>query len=392
MTSPVKVELETLRPELIGAVFGRHAASTSARGGEFGPRVRPTAIGVTCLVAVLALASWSGMLSRSAGLPSPLQLIWSPREGISAVGFSLLEDPVGLCVLVVGLSTPIFCAEQVIAIRDFLPMNERNVGYRADLLPVARINEHVAVANRRFGIVGGRPFSIAAALFSLGISHLLYRLAIEQGLLRAWNPTSLPDERWSALVLAGWWANPRTQPGLALCLQAIGGYSLYFLTKQVAMGAVFAEFTRSTVHLGVGVAPSLAYNRDGYWGLRPLRRFMQWTYGSTSTHFVVGLGVSVVWLPFGRWTVFLAVVVGLANALLVLYPSSIAFHATVEEKVRFIDRLMALDLPDAEKERQIERIWTVPNLPFRTRSSLTALSVYLLVPLFLAIVSANLAR
>jgi len=64
-----------------------------------------------------------------------------------------------------------------------------------------------------------------------------------------------------------------------------------------------------------------------------------------------------------------------------------------DSKVRYLKEIAACDkLKPEEKEKYYGRIWTNSNLPFRTRSTVTAVTVYVLLPLMLAFVSSLITR
>jgi len=388
-----KLQLNALRPELIGSIFGRTSAAAFFNLlRSLQPKIRILLVSSLFLVSILLLASLDNSLVGKEGTPSALGQMVHPAKIIDRVQVPLLQDPVGIIVILVAIATPVFCAEQVAAIREFVRMNERNIQYRASSIRINEVNADVARANRQFEMVGSRLLSILFLILAAGSSLLLYSLFVRRGLFRSWNSTSASDVEWSRKTYEGWWANVHHHFFLAVALWSAGTYLFYFLAKQLAMGCVFAVFARSAMFHEFGVAPDMSYNTDGYWGLRPLRRFMQWTYGSTLAHFVATLGVSIVWLPFAQWTVFLVIGVMMANCFVVIYPSSIAYNSAVREKARFVEHIRTSDLSWMDKEGTTEKIWTRPDLPFRTRSTLSALTLYLLVPLVLAVVSSLLSR
>src|SRR5262249_52093407 len=257
-------------------------------------------------------------------------LIAYPPQQLGAVGVALLQDPPGLLLMLVALATPIFCAQQVLAIGEFVPMNERNLGDLAAQLKVTEINALVSKANRHLSRVGSRMVSLGifmvSAVTGLGVYNLI---RMGGGIYRSWDPTHGNKQVWEKAAYAGWWANWEHHRLSALALCALSIYIFFFLFKQLAMGFIFAVFARSAAVLNFGVTPNMKVNIDGYWGLRSLRRFMQWTYVSTLAHFVSTLAVFVVWLPFSRWTIFLVIAVMVTNFVVVFYPSFIAYTSAV---------------------------------------------------------------
>jgi hypothetical protein len=387
--------LERLAPESIGGLFGR-SGSLIERSylGRLGTRARLLTIGLTSLLAVLLIASGQGVLVRSNGIASAWNLIVRSPKAVGRVSMPLSEDPVALIVLVVALLTPIFCAAQVDAIQDYMPMNEANLDTRIE--PVAPgavddINGCVARANVRFSRLGTRWVSLLLLALAGLASCLIYALLMTKGLLGSWNSTSITTTVWSERIYEGWWANWHRHLLLAVALWCFGVYLFYFLAKQLIVGVIFASLAHSAWRLKIGIVPNMRTNIDGYWGLRPLRRFMQWTYVSTLSHLLATLGVFVVWLPFTQWTVMLVLAVMLTNAFVVFYPSWLAYDSTVEAKIRYARELdKSNKYPSEEKEKRINLVWETPNLPFHTKGTSTAAAAYFLLPLVLLFFSALL--
>jgi hypothetical protein len=117
---------------------------------------------------------------------------------------------------------------------------------------------------------------------------------------------------------------------------------------------------------------------------------MQWTYGSSLAHFVITLGVFVVWLPLSPLTFFISIVIMITNASVVIYPSTVAHSGALAVKQDYV-RGVVMSVPESEERtRIIAAVWARPSLPFRARSSLTAVGIYLFAPLSLAVISAIL--
>jgi len=399
--------LDSLEPQLIGGIFGRSPSAGGILGpspsairssfpGKFlatlQPKPRIALLALAGLLAFLVLAGLDGALNGKAGIPTAVALLIHPVKAPAQVGLLLLQDPVGLVVLVMVLATPVFCVHQVTYIADFVAMNEVNIGYRMADLNIEKINAETAKANQHFKRVGNRAMSVSVLLFSAIASFVLDVVIGKLGLLASWNTSSLPRKVWAKEVYAGWWANPTQHFALAVALWLLGVYFFYFLDKQLAMGFIFARYVRSILQFDFGVAPNMRHNTDGYWGLRSLRYFMQWTYCSTLGHFVVTLGVFLVWLPFNQWTALVEVAVMCINFVVVIYPSVLALRGSVREKMLFVKRVIASNRPRAEQNSTIENVWATPNLPFHIRSTLTAGTIYLLAPLLLALVSSLLTR
>jgi hypothetical protein len=382
--------LVALRPELVGVMFGRSPRRLPAFT-RVGGRVRFVALGIAVGLFVVTLASIQGALTAPGGTPSAIGVLAEPRRAVDAVALPLSQDPVALLVIAVAILTPVFCAAQIDAIRDYVPTNERNLGRRARLLYRNRIDRLVAVTNNRFARLGGRFATAGFLIVSVAGSCALYAGLVQYGLFSSWNATRMPNDTWSAKVYDGWWANGDHHPALAVALIAIGAYLFYFLAKQLVLGFIFAGFARRAARLGFRTTPELTMNVDGFWGLRPLRRLMQWTYASTLAHFLATLGVFVVWLPFSQWTMLLAIGVMTANSAFVFSPSALAHRSVLAAKTVYINELVVdARLGGEQKYELADRVWQIPNLPFRARSTLTAATVYFLVPLCLAFVSAQL--
>jgi hypothetical protein len=291
-----------------------------------------------------------------------------------------------------ALVAPIFCSEQARAIHGFNSMNERNIGYRVKSLDAAAINACTKRANDQFQAVGSRVGSLVLLVQSAVLSFAIDYLIRRWGLFASWDHSPLPRSAWRQEIYAGWWANPGRHLPLAVILWLLGAYFFYFLTKQLLMGGIFALYVHRVMPLKFGVSPNMSANTDGYWGLRLLRHFMQVTYVSTLGHFIMIVGILVVWLPFNSFTVLIVVAVIIINSSVVIYPSEIALSGAVEEKKLFVEHVVGSRRPRAERDAMIDKVWSTPNLPFKIRSTLTAGTLYLVIPLILALVSSLLGR
>ncbi|HLQ53099.1 MAG TPA: hypothetical protein VK162_02375 [Streptosporangiaceae bacterium] len=393
------MNLDPLEPQLIGRLFGRG----SPRGESphvmkaITPKVGFLAIGFVCLAAILVVAISQDALTAHAA-PSALPVIFNAPKRVSSVEMPLSQDPVAIVFILVALLTPIFCAEQVEAIQGVVGMSKENYlarppELRGQEVPVSDLNNRVETANKAFRLVGNWPLSVLFLTFSALISYIIYARLLANGLLQSWNATAIPSDIWGRMVYAGWWANYQHHRFLAIALWALGTYLFYFLLKQLLLGAVFAWYATFARRKHFGIIPNMEYNSDGYWGLRLLRRFMQWTFASTIAHVITTLGVFIVWLRFSQLTVALAAGVMLASSLVVFHPSLLAYRSVQDSKVRYLKEIAACDkLKPEEKEKYYGRIWTNSNLPFRTRSTVTAVTVYVLLPLMLAFVSSLITR
>ena len=399
--------VKQLQPEKIGILFedANRSGDQVSAGNEqstffdgifglekFRPRNRFLLIGAAWIVVLLAVGFCDHALVAPQGVPTVIQVLINPKNRPHEISLALLQDPIAIIAISMTLATPILCAEQVRAIKIFNAMNENNIAYRMHRLDIFAINEHVAKANKKFAMLG-RPGSSALLLgVSLAISFVIDLFLNKWGLFAGWNYTSLSDTTWRKEVYRGWWANYPEHLPMAIVLWLLGGYLFYSLSKQLWMGFAFATYARQTMLLDFCVSPNMRTNTDGYLGLRPLRHFMQTTYGSTLGHFTMMLGILVVWLPFSVYTVLAVIAVLINNLLVVIYPSVIASSGAVIEKKQYVASVARSSRPRADRDAVIEKVWTTPNLPFHLRSSFTAATLYLLIPLLLAVVSRLLGK
>jgi hypothetical protein len=392
--------LQSLQPQQIGRLFGRTSMpEPPTPGKKTTTRAIPfLAIALVSLIVISLLAISQNVMTAHAG-PSALAVMISAPKTVNNVEMPLSQDPVAIVFILVALLTPIFCAYQVKAIQGIVQMNVDNFEARPEYLrkpeevPISKLDERVEKANRAFCLVGSPIWSFLFLVLSALISYLIYALLLAKGLLRSWNATSVPSTRWGKMVYAGWWANYQHHQVLAIALFALGTYLFYFLLKQLALGAIFAQYAAFASKSQFGIIPNMEYNSDGHWGLQRLRRFMQWTFASTTAHFIATLGVFIVWLRFSQLTVALAAFVMVANSVMVFQPSLLAYHSVLDSKLSYIKKIAQCDkLTREEKEKYCDRIWGNPNLPFRARSTTTAITLYLLLPLTLAYVSSLITR
>lgn len=382
--------IDPLTPQQIAGVYGR-SNSIFARRVLLGlqPKVFIVWYSVVLFAGLLVWTAIGGVLLGDDKVPWALGLFGENPGRPQQVRLPLFLDPVGMVVIVTALAIPLFCAEQVAAIAAFNAMNERNMTYRLKRLDDRRINNLVRLSNKWFSLVGSRTISGLILVASVFNSYTFITFTNRIGFLQSWNPSLLSDAEWRRLVYRGWWANPDTHPAFALALILIGAYFFYHVTKQLAMGFIFAVYAGLALKHDFGVAPNLALNTDGYHGLRSLRYFMQWTYVVTILDFLMMIGILVVWLPFSQVTVFLLLLVVATNVLTVLYPTSVAVGGSLLEKRMYVQHLSST-APTSELDRLVERTWNVPHLPFRVRGTLGVVTLYLLIPIILALVSALL--
>jgi hypothetical protein len=356
------------------------------------PGLRFLLILMALFIAIFGLAAVDGAMVAGPGTRSALALVFGGSGQINHLSLPLLADPVGWVVLIVTLATPLFYSMQIEGIAAFVGMNERNLTHHAAArLQKADINRCVGNANERFERIGSRTGSAVILILTGVITATLYWQLTQSGILGSWNFTNATNDKWRGAVLAGWWANGHAHPVMAAVLIALGWYMFYFLAKQLLMGAVFAAWAKQVIAYGFGVTPNLRYNSDGYAGLRPLRRFMQWTYGSSLAHFLITLAVFAVWLPLTPITFFICIAIMITNAGVVIYPSTIAHAGALVTKTDYANDVEDDASLDADTKRKaVAEIWATNGLPFRLRATLTAVSLYVLAPLALAVVSATL--
>ncbi|MEU8790578.1 hypothetical protein [Streptomyces sp. NPDC048643] len=401
-------QLKALEPQLIGTVFRPyrpadleaaldrlHSPPWRPVRRQLGPLVRlwfrvlrtVTAktrillISLASAVTLLGLAEAGGVL----GSPDSSERRWaldyliSGDTELSGVSLSLLQDLAGLVVLAVVFVTPVFCCQQVQAIGDFVQMNVRNGGGE-DLSEgeVGQLNALTERINGWFRLVGRWYVSLAIAAVMAVSTVLLYAFVNTHGLMGTWNPTDLPDAVWRSEVYEGWWANQHTHPELATALCVAGTYAFYFLAKQLVMGVVFTAYLYQSDKLHFGVTPNMTFDSDGFQGLRSLRQFMLWTYGSALAHLIGLLVLFTVWLPAAAWMVFIVFFVMLVDMLVIVYPSSIGYHSALAVKKKHVKALRER-LGD-ESGTAIAQVWAEPVLPVTTRKAMTGIVLYLLAP------------
>jgi hypothetical protein len=382
-----------LEPEQISGLLGRWRYEKDPKYPEtpvlrrLTPRTRFVLIGLAVAVLFLCLAALDHALTNPRGVRTAIGLIVNPEPRPERVSLAFLQDPVGLITIVMTLLTPVLFTVQVSAIQRFNPRNEGNIAYRAGSLDCGKINRQVKWVNDRFRLIGSRPGSFLVLLLSAVLSFLINYLIDRWGMFPGWNQTDLTNDAWGRLVYQGWWANPHSHLILAIALWSLGCYFFYFIIKQVTMGAYFALYMHRVTPRQFGVCPNLSANTDGFWGLLPVRRFMQATYSSALGHTIMVLGILVVWLPFSAFTVYMLTLLIAINALVVVYPSMVGYAGAYNEKVLFTAHVLeGHQEPTTEEAAVIERVWGSQTLPFRAGSTLTAVTVYLLFPLLLALV------
>ncbi|WP_405821573.1 hypothetical protein OG241_36560 [Streptomyces sp. NBC_01390] len=398
-------QLRALRPQLIGRVFRpteplgyrwvmrRLRTLPPARRRVVRRRIRLlywplTAkakirlLGLACSLTLLILVGAGGVLGAPADTDTrwALDYLFSDDAQLSGVSLSLLQDPAGIIVLAVVFVTPVFCVQQVQAIGDFVQMNVRNGGAeRLTKGQVRRLNLLADRTNWWLMLLGRRDLSAALMAAMATATYFLYGLVNTHGLLETWNPTELPDSVWRSKVYDGWWANQHTHPELAVGLCAAGTYAFYFLAKQLVMGVVFTVYLYRSEAIGFGVTPNMKFDSDGFRGLRPLRQFMLWTYGSAVAHLIGLLVLFMVWLSAASWMVFVVMVVMVVDTLVIVYPSSIGYHSALVVKQDHV-KLLYRTLPEGERDAAIAQVWAVSVLPVTTRKVKTGIALYLLVP------------
>jgi len=380
--------VDQLQPERISGLLGRWRCDESLEASllrRIKPRSRFVLIGLAATILLLILAFLNDSLTYPRGMRTAVGLILHPAPAPAHVSLALLQDPVGLIADLVTLLTPVLFAEQATAIQLFNQANERNIAYRADSLDRDRINAEVSTTNDHFSAVGSPRSSFVFLVASAGLSAVVIYLIDSWGLFPSWNKTNLSAGVWMRRVYVGWWANPHSHILLTIALWALGCYFFYFVLKQVAMGAFFAVYIKRISLLHFGVSPNMSANTDGFWGLRQVRRFMLATYSSSLCHTIMVLAILVVWLPFNAFTVFIVALILVINVLVVIYPSVVGSVGARDEKIRYAQHVLGGDQTPADKVALVEQIWNRPNLPFQPRSALTAITIYLVFPLLLAI-------
>ncbi|WUD78348.1 hypothetical protein OG937_44855 [Streptomyces sp. NBC_00510] len=400
-------QLEALEPQRIGSIFRsfeptdfrpvmrwirrlprsrRPAARTMIRLLYFPltAKTKILLISGAFAVTLLGLAQAGGVLGPPAGTDRrwALSYLGSDATDLSGVSLSLLQDLAGLVILAVIFITPVFCCQQVQAIAEFVQMNERNGGAARllDERSIRRLNDLVRKTNKWFRVLGRKRVS-APIMLAMAIGTVsLYAFVNTHGLMETWNPTALPDRVWRSNVYDAWWANWHTHPEMAIALCVAGTYAFYFLSKQLVMGVVFTSYLYRSWILGFGVTPNTEYNSDGFQGLRPLRRFMLWTYGSALAHLIGLLILFTVWLPATPWMVFLILAVMMVDMAVIVYPSSIGYHSALAAKQAYVQSLHEHHGSDENVDEAVAKVWSQPVLPVTTRKAMTGIALYLFAP------------
>ncbi|NHC12667.1 hypothetical protein [Motilibacter deserti] len=382
--------IDPLLPQQIAGLYGRDGSVFATHIlRSFQPKVLIIIYSTALLLGLIIWTAASGDLLGASEHPWAFALFGDNPGKPKSVRLPLFLDPVGIVLILTALSVPLLCAQQVVGINKFNEMNERNMQYRVSSLDLAKLNQLVRKTNRAFSFVGSRWVSLGILMMSCWNAVIFKNNIDKYGLLSSWNPSRLTDDDWRKVAYNGWWANDQSNRALSTAVVVIGTYLTYHVTKQLAMGIIFAVFAGRALKRGFGVAPNLELNTDGYHGLRDLRYFMQWTYVATTLDFFMMMGILVVWLPFNVLTVFMLLVVVATNVLTVLYPTSVAIGGALLEKKHFV-RMLANSSTGDELEKQVTRVWAAPSIPFRLRSALSVITIYLLLPTLLALVSALL--
>lgn len=313
---------------------------------------------------------------------------WSPTQMLS---FSLLEDPVSILAITAAFLTPFICLRQAEAMAEMIAVHRENIHYRiADFnwRPVHDVTER---ANRRFGSIGTRLGSLVCLAVAASLVLPLLNLVRTQGLLYNFRPEAITQSQWHEVVLGGWWSNSLgSHPLSALMIDLAGVVLYYFVVKQLALGLVFVNWIKGITAAGFGTFENLAFNSDGYWGMRVIRRLFQWTYASALLHLGLSLLVIALWLPLRPVTVVVALIITVADALFVVYPTMTTLRGVALERRMYVQHLRTKR--NGDKEKAIEAVWKRPMLPFRLRASVSAALVYFLLPTAVVILGSRLGK
>jgi hypothetical protein len=387
VTPPVELD-----PVAISALLGRPSdALKRLHLDRLTPVQRMLAGAFIFVVAVIVATSIEGTLFAQG--PSALRIALSNQAWFKGkrVAFPLLSDPVSILAIVSAFLTPFICLRQAQAMQELVPVHRENVTYRATSINWGIVDDATKRANSRFSAIGTKLGSLVCVGVAMSLVLPLLAYVRHVGPLVDVRPNGATRGDWHASVHSGWWANSLHGHASGTVLLDLAGIALYYaVVKQLAMGLVFTAWVQEITKADFGVFPNLGYNSDGYWGMRVVRSLFQWTYASAILHLSLSLLVIALWLPIGKPTLAIAIVIFIADGLFVVYPTMTALRGIAIERREYVANLHKNNGSDQSAE--IDVVWQRPMLPFRLRSTSSAVVLYLLIPTAVGVLSSRLGK
>jgi len=387
-----------LEPKAVAALFGRPSKVLRfLRIDRLTPVQRILVLAAAYLVMLIVGTSIENTVflkGRSAIGVGLFNESWTHGQSL---GFALLDDPVSVLAVAAALLTPLIFFRQVAAIEELVSVHKGNIDYRANEVDWVEVDRATARANKQFAAIGTWWGSAACLVVAMSLLFPLLALTRRVGPLVQFRPDHVSAYRWHHAVHDAWWANSlRAHPLGYLLLDAAGVLLYYTVVKQLAMGAVITNWLTASAKAKFGRFPNLAFNSDGYWGMRVVRRLFQWTYASALLHLSLSLLVITLWLPVGRVTIIVAAVIVVGDGLFVMYPTMTTLREVAAERRAYVAYLrqqyVSGQIGGRDPEDAIERVWQHPMLPFRLRSSASAVILYLLIPTAVAVMGNLLSK
>lgn len=381
-----------LNPTAIASIFGRPSAVLKAlRLDRLTPVERILALAFTYTVLLILATSLEGtffLSDRSALSVGLLNDPWKPQQALS---LPLQSDPVSLLAIASAFLTPFFCFRQAEAMEEMVSVHKSNIVYRDCDVDWGSVDRATVLANRRFRAIGTKLGSVLCLAVAMALVLPLLHLVREVGPLAEFRADGVSAQEWHEAVQEAWWANSLDRHPLgSLMLDACGVLLYYAVVKQLAMGVVFTTWVKAITNAKFGVFPDLAFNSDGYWGMRVVRRLFQWTYASAVLHLTLSLLVLALWLPVGQVSLAIAVLIVVLDGLFVVYPTMTTLRGVTTERRAYVRYLRDQGGTDIAKD--VDEVWGRPMLPFRLRSSTSAVFLYLLIPTAVAVLGSWLGK
>ncbi len=392
------MQQQALEPRAIAALFGRPSRVLQfLRLDGLTPVQRICVLATSYLFLLIVGTSVENTVFGQGSTAIGVALRHDPWKAGQSLAFPLVADPVSLLAVLAALLTPLILFGQVDAIEELVPVHQENIEYRTKDVDWSGVDRATARANKQFAAIGTWWGSLACLAVAMSLVLPLLALARAKGPLGQFQPDHVSPGRWHEAVNDAWWANSFSSHPLGYLLLDAAGVLLYYtVVKQLAMGAVVTDWLAASGKASFGRFPNLAFNSDGYWGMGVVRRLFQWTYASAVLHLILSLLVITLWLPVGRATLIVAAVIVVGDGLFVMYPTILTLREVAIERRAYVAYLRAQYLSggsgDRDPSEAIEQVWQRPMLPFRLRSSASAVILYLLIPTAVAVISDRLGK